>query len=64
METDSFPNRDPKKPVLARSIRRFLRRAVGRLVERLVGQLASDYFLERNIGKRHPRRRLHHRPMS
>src|SRR5918996_392691 len=35
-----------------------------RALKRLERQLACDDFLERNIGKRHPRRRLHHRPMS
>ena len=38
--------------------------AVGRLVELLVGQFASDYFLKRNVGQRHPRRRFNHGSMS
>src|SRR4029077_17005582 len=37
--------------------------AVGTL-KRLEGQLARDDFLERYIGKRHSRRRLHHWSMS
>src|SRR5438046_900457 len=40
------------------------RLGAGRTPKRLEGQLAGDDFLERNIGKRHPRSRLHHGPMS
>ena len=41
-----------------------LLRAVAGTFERLVSQLAGDNFLERNVGQRHPRRRLYQRSMS
>src|SRR5262245_15173466 len=38
--------------------------SVRRFFERLVSQLASNNFLERNVGQRHPRGRLHQWSMS